>query len=100
MIIIKTASGSRYEIDEGGLCRKFDSEGRGVDAFKALKIKGVHKYVQNFTEAIAAPDCEPEIGMKLYAAGLNGWWLSTEIVSIEFSDFWPPKRFRDRSNGE
>lgn len=99
-MIIKTASGSRYEIEEGGICRKFDSEGRGIDAFKVFKLKGVQKDVHNFVEAVEAPDCEPEVGMRLYVAGLNGWWLSTEIVEIDKSSAWPPKRFRDASNGE
>ena len=99
-MIIKTASGSRYEIADGNICRKFDGDGNLVDAFKVFKLKGVHKDVHNFAEAIDAPDCEPEVGMKLYAAGLDGWWLSTEIIEINNGGVWPPKRFRDISNGE
>jgi hypothetical protein len=99
-MIIKTATGSCYEIDERGICRKFDSEGRGIDAFKALMIKGVPKDVQTFAGAIEAPFCEPEVGMRLYAAGIDGWWLSTEIVEILSEEAWPPRRFRDASNGE
>ena len=99
-MIIKTATGSRYEIDERGICCKFDSEGRGVDAFKVLKLKGVPKDVQTFSEAIDSPDCEPEVGMRLYVAGINGWWLSTEIIEINSETEWPPRRFRDESNGE
>jgi hypothetical protein len=99
-MIIKTASGSRYEIDDHGICRKFDIKGDLIDAFKVFKLKGVHKDVHNFSEAIEAPDCEPEVGMRLYAAGLDGWWLSTEIVEITSEVAWPPRRFRDASNGE
>jgi len=99
-MIIRTATGSRYEIDEHGICRKFDSEGHGIDAFKVLTLKGVPKDVQTFSEVIDSPDCEPEVGMRLYAAGLDGWWLSTEIVEIEKHEVWPPSRFRDASNGE
>jgi hypothetical protein len=82
-LIIKTASGSRYEIDESSkICRKFNSEGKLVDSFKAYSVKSVRKDVQNLKELKDARKFKPMVGKRLYIAGTNVWWLSTEIVSI------------------
>lgn len=97
---ILTKSGSRYEIDERGIVKKYNSEGVGVDAFKVYVIKSVPKDVQNMQEIWDLPESEPEVGKLLYVGGKDGWWLSTEVVSVESSNLWPPRRFRDRSNGE
>lgn len=81
-MIIKTASGSRYEIDGSKICRKFDSDGNLIDVFKAILIKSVSKDVQSLEDLAKARKFKPTIGKRLYIAGTNGWWLSTEIVEI------------------
>lgn len=97
---ILTRSGSRYEIDERGICKKYNSGGVGVDAFKVYVMKSVPKDVQNMQEVWDLPESEPEVGKLLYIGGKDGWWLSTEVVAIEPSNLLPPLRFRDASNGE
>ena len=97
---ILTKSGSRYEIDDHGILKKYNSEGVGIDAFKVYVIKSVPKNVQNMKEIWDLPESEPEVGKLLYVGGKDGWWLSTEVVEIDRSVAWPPANFRDRSNGE
>ena len=82
-MIIKTESGSRYEIDDHGICRKFNSEGTGVDSFKVFFMKAIPDAVTNLGEIWDYPDGEPEVGKLLYIGGKDGWWLSTKVVSIE-----------------
>lgn len=81
-MIIKTVSGSRYEIDEHQICRKFDSEGVLIDSFKILSIKSVRKDVQTLKDLKDARKFKPMVGKRLYVAGTNVWWLSTEIMEI------------------
>lgn len=97
---ILTKSGSRYEIDERGIVKKYNSEGIGVDAFKVYVMKAVPLDVSSMKEVWDLPESEPEVGKLLYVGGKDGWWLSTEVVAIQVSDLWPPRRFRDASNGE
>lgn len=97
---ILTKSGSRYEIDERGIVKKYNAEGVGIDAFKVYVMKSVPKDVQNMKEVWDLPESEPEVGKLLYVAGKDGWWLSTEVISIDPSNFWSPSKFRDASNGE
>lgn len=97
---ILTKSGSRYEIDERGIVKKYNSEGVGIDAFKVYVMKAVPVDVVTMGEVWDLPESEPEVGKLLYVGGKSGWWLSTEVVSIQYSDFWPPKKFRDTANGE
>lgn len=97
---ILTKSGSRYEIDERGIVKKYNSEGAGVDAFKVYVMKAVPLDVSGMEEVWDLPESEPEVGKLLYVGGKDGWWLSTEVVDIEPSGFWPPRKFRDTSNGE
>lgn len=97
---ILTKSGSRYEIDERGIVKKYNSEGVSVDAFKVYVMKAVPLNVETMGEIWDLPESEPEVGKLLYVGGKDGWWLSTEVVSIEKSKIWPPARFRDISNGE
>lgn len=97
---ILTKSGSRYEIDERGIVKKYNSEGVGIDAFKVYVMKAVPVDVENMGEVWDLPESEPEVGKLLYVGGKSGWWLSTEVVSIEQSNYWPPAKFRDTANGE
>ena len=99
---ILTKSGSRYEIDDRGICKKYNSKGEAVDAFKVYVIKSVPKYVQNMQEVWDLPNAEPEVGKLLYVGGKDGWWLSTEIVEILDAPIeeFPPRIFRDTANGE
>lgn len=80
---IYTESGSHYEIDNG-ICRKFNSEGMGVDAFKVFAMKAIDPNIKSMKEVWTAPDAEPEVGKLLYISGLNSWWLSTPVVRIEY----------------
>jgi len=80
-LIIKTASGSKYEIIDG-VCRKYDPEGHLIDSFKPVELKGVRKDIQNLKDLRDARKFKPAIGKRLYVTSLNGWWLSTEIVEI------------------
>ena len=97
---ISTKSGSRYEIDERGIVKKYNSEGVGIDAFKVYAMKAVPMNVQNMQEIWDMPESQPEVGKLLYVGGKDRWWLSTEVVEIDLSEAWPPARFRDASNGE
>lgn len=82
-MIIKTATGSRYEIDERRICRKFDNKNRQVDTFKVIALKCVHKNVQNLEDLAKARKYNKiQVGRRLYVAGTNVWWLSTEIVEV------------------
>jgi hypothetical protein len=82
-MIIKTESGSRYELDDRKICQKFESEGLNVDTIKADVIRSVSKNVDTL-EALknARKYKEIKVGRRLYIAGTNIWWLSTEIVEI------------------
>lgn len=99
-MIIKTESGSRYEIDDHGICRKFDSANRPVDSFKVFFMKAIPANVTEMGEIWDYPNGDPQVGMLLYIGGREGWWLSTKVVSIENEHAWPKKNFRDASNGE
>lgn len=80
---ILTKSGSRYEIDERGIVKKYNSEGVGIDAFKVYVMKAVPLDVKDMKEVWGLPESKPEVGKLLYVGGKDGWWLSTEVVSIE-----------------
>lgn len=97
---ILTKSGSRYEIDERGIVKKYNSEGVGIDAFKVYVMKAVPLDTQSMGEIWDLPESKPEVGKFLYVGGKDGWWLSTEVVSIEVDELYPPVRFRDKANGE
>lgn len=81
---ISTKSGSRYEVDERGILKKYNSDGVGVDAFKLYTIKAVPLDVTDMKEVWDLPESEPEVGKLLYVGGKDGWWLTTEVVSITF----------------
>ncbi len=82
-MIIRTESGSRYEIDDHGICKKFDSDGNAIDAFKVFFMKAVPTTVTQLGDVWDYPNGDPQVGMLLYIGGKDGWWLSTEVVSIE-----------------
>lgn len=83
-MVITTKSGSRYEIDRG-ICRKFNSNGTAVDSFKVFFMKAVPTTVTSVGEVWDYPNHDPKVGMLLYIGGKDGWWISTEVVSIEGS---------------
>ncbi len=82
-MIIRTESGSRYEIDDRNICTKYSPEGTKVDAFKVFFLKAIPNTVKQMGEIWDYPSGEPEVGKLLYIGGREGWWLSTEVVSIE-----------------
>jgi len=85
MLRILTKSGSRYEINDHGVCKKYNSEGEAVDAFKVFYMRPVPLGVQNMDEVYRLPESDPEIGKCLYIGGRDRWWLSTEVVEIDRS---------------
>lgn len=80
---ITTESGSVYEIDDSGVCVKINFEGRRVDAFKPFTVKPVPDSVHSWLGVHEAPDGDPVVGQRMYISGLNTWWLTTPVVSIE-----------------
>jgi hypothetical protein len=82
---ITTESGSRYEIDDRKICRKFNSHGSVIDSFKVFFMKAVPTTVTNLGDVWDHPNRDPEVGMLLYIGGKDGWWLSTKVTSIEGS---------------
>lgn len=83
---ITTRSGSRYEIEGGGVCRKYNSNGTLVDSFKVSYKKAVPTTVTTHGEVWDYPNGEPQVGMLLYIGGMDSSWLSTEVISIEGSE--------------
>ncbi len=82
-MIIKTESGSRYEIDGHGICKKFDSDGNAIDAFKVFFMKAIPTTVTQLGDVWNYPNGEPEVGMLLYIGGKDVTWLSTKVISID-----------------
>jgi hypothetical protein len=83
-MIIKTESGSRYEIDDHGICRKFDRDGDVVDVFKLYCMKAIPTgVITQIAQVWDYPNGEPEVGKLLFVLGKDVSWLSTEVVSIE-----------------
>lgn len=99
---IITKSGSRYEIDDHRICRKYDRDSNHIDTFKVLVMKAVPTTVSSMSEVWDHPNSKPEVGKLMYIGGMDGYWLSTEVASIEgeFFKVWPPERFRDKANAE
>jgi hypothetical protein len=84
-MIIKTESGSIYEIDDSNICRKYSSDGNLVDSFKVLFLKAVPKNITQLAEVWDYPHGDPEVGKLLYIGGVDGWWVSTPVVSVEYA---------------
>lgn len=81
-ITITTESGSRYQIARG-ICKKYDVVGNAIDAFKVFALKDVPDSIKEMSEIHALPNSLPTVGNRMYVGGINGWWLSTAIKSIE-----------------
>ena len=79
---ITTESGSVYEIKDG-ICKKYNPQGVGVDAYKVYVMKAVPSSVLTIGEIYDLPESQPEIGKRLYTSGKGSWWISTRVVSIE-----------------
>lgn len=80
---ITTETGSVYDIDDGGICRKY-SDGKLVDSFKAMFKRSVPETVTKLEEVYELPEGELKVGDRLYISGINNWWISTPIVRIEY----------------
>lgn len=80
---ITTETGSVYEIDEHGICRKYDASGECIDAFRAWYMAPVPNEVVSVEEVYDLPKGDPEVGKRLYIGGRDSWWVSTKVVSIE-----------------
>ena len=82
---ITTKSGSRYEIDDHGICRKYDSKNSHVDSFKVYILKALPTTVTSMGEVWDYPNGEPEVGKLMYIGGMDGYWITTEVVDIKES---------------
>ena len=80
---ITTESGSVYSIDDHGFCVKTDKHGNRIDAFKAFVIIPVPESVKTVKEVFTFPEGKPVVGQRLYISGLDVWWLTTLVVSVE-----------------
>lgn len=80
---ITTKSGSRYEIDGHGICRKYGSDGSLVDSFKVYVLKALPTTVTSMGEVWDYPNSDPEIGKLMYIGGMDGYWITTEVVDIK-----------------
>lgn len=81
---ITTETGSVYDISDRGICHKMNKDGHCVDAFKPFVIKAVPDTVTTLGEVYELEDSEPVIGQRMFISGLNNWWLSTNVVSVEY----------------
>lgn len=80
---ITTETGSVYEIDDRGICRKYSKDGELLDSFKVFYKYAVPDEVTSVIELYEIPRSEPEIGKRLYIGGMNDSWISTKVVSID-----------------
>jgi hypothetical protein len=80
---ITTETGSVYDIDDHGICVKTDMDGRRIDAFKPFIIIPVTEEVASLSDIVSLPHGDPVVGMRMYISGLDNWWLSTRVVSVE-----------------
>ena len=81
-IKVTTETGSVYNIDEYGFCRKMNGAGELVDTFKPWIMKPIPDHVETLGEIYELPEGEPVIGQRLYLCGRESWWISTRVVSI------------------
>jgi hypothetical protein len=82
---ITTETGSVYDIDKYGMCIKTDKNGERIDMFKLLVTIPVPHHVKLVKEIYTLPQGEPIIGQRLYLSGLNTWWLTTPVVSVDLT---------------
>jgi hypothetical protein len=81
---VTTESGSVYDIDENSrVCRKYNPQGVGVDAYKVYVMKAVPDKVLTLEEIYELPESQPEIGKRLYTSGKDSWWISTKVIAID-----------------
>jgi hypothetical protein len=80
---ITTKSGSVYKINDHRICTKYDKDGNAIDSFKVYVVKSIDNDVNNFDQLLASPGNSPEIGKRMYISGLDVYWISTTVVSIE-----------------
>jgi hypothetical protein len=84
-MIVITETGSKYVL-EGSICYKYNSKGRGVDAFKLYHMTPVPLDVEDISEVFKLPQGDPEVGKRLYVSGKDSYWLSTKVVEIRSSE--------------
>lgn len=82
-MIITTETGSVYNIDDHGICVKTDKDGNRIDAFKPFTMIPVPDGIETLKDVFELPHGDPVIGQRLYLSGLNVWWLTTTVVSVE-----------------
>lgn len=80
---VTTETGSVYDINESGICLKTDKDGRSVDAFKPFCLKPIPDGVLTMGEVYDLPEGDPVVGQRMYISGLNTWWITTPVVSVE-----------------
>jgi hypothetical protein len=80
---ITTKTGSVYSIDDHGICIKTDKDGNRIDSFKPLVMIPVPDHINLLKEVYTLPHGDPVVGQRLYLSGLNVWWITTPVVSIE-----------------
>ena len=81
---VTTKSGSSYIIDERRICNKYDADGFMVDTFKVMSLKALPGIdVYSWSEIGEMSEGEPVVGWRMYISGLNVWWITTPVVSIE-----------------
>lgn len=80
---ITTKTGAVYTINDHGILQKTTPEGDIVSTYKIFSMKAVPNDVDSWDAVHALPEGNPEIGKRLYTAGREDHWLSTEVVSIE-----------------
>ena len=84
-LTVKTASGAVYEI-RNGICYKTSSDGYKESPFKVYAMRAVSPEFKSLEEIYEAERSKPEVGKLFYVSGRDEWWLSTEVVSVEFSE--------------
>ena len=57
--------------------------GKRIDMFKPLVIIPIPDSVKLVKEIYTLPQGEPIIGQRLYLSGLDTWWFTTPVVSVE-----------------
>lgn len=80
---ITTETGSVYTIDEHGICVKTDKKGNRIGAFKPFIMIPVSEDVKTLKEVFTLSEGDPVVGKRLYISGLQVWWLTTPVVSVE-----------------
>lgn len=82
-MIVTTKSGAKYIINNN-ICTKIDHYGMEYPPFIILKMYGLPKDIRYYSEAFTADKNFPvTVGHRLYVSGIDNWWISTEVISIE-----------------